>query len=194
MDTKKIQSPFRSSVSRWGLGIAGIAMMGLVATSCSAPRYSKEEQKQQKALAQRTLEDFEAAIDGFDERRDASYAVAVFPRIASGAAGVGAASGEGIVLRDDRVVGSARLTEVSAGPQLGGQTYREVLLFETAADFEEFVDGSFQFTADATATAGPEGAAAMTGLNDGVVAYAMSGEGLIAAASLGVQGFSYRDR
>ena len=59
-----------------------------------------------------------------------SYAYAVFPTI--GAAGfiVGGAHGKGRVYVQDKYVGNATVTQLSAGFQAGGKAYSQIIFFQ----------------------------------------------------------------
>jgi len=54
----------------------------------------------------------------------------IFPNVGKGAIGVGGASGRGTVYDKGMVVGTAQMTQVTVGAQVGGQAYREVIFFE----------------------------------------------------------------
>jgi len=56
---------------------------------------------------------------------DNSYAYVIFPNVGKGAIGVGGAAGNGIVFESGKMIGSAKMKQVSVGFQFGGQAYRE---------------------------------------------------------------------
>jgi lipid-binding SYLF domain-containing protein len=82
-----------------------------------------------------------------------SYAYAVFPTVGAGAIGIGGAYGKGNVYVQGKLVGGAKLSQVSVGFQLGGKAYSEIIFFEDKAAFDQFASGKFEFGADASAVA-----------------------------------------
>ena len=60
-----------------------------------------------------------------------AYGYVIFPNVGKGGLGIGGASGNGAVYQGGKLVGSAKLTQVSIGLQAGGQAYREVIFFES---------------------------------------------------------------
>src|SRR5436190_18462477 len=68
---------------------------------------------------------------------DSSYGYAVFPTIGKGGAVVGAAHGSGRVYVNGKQVGDTKLTQLTVGPQLGGQAYSQVIFFEDKRAFDE---------------------------------------------------------
>ena len=61
-----------------------------------------------------------------------AYAYVIFPNVGKGGLGVGGAFGNGAVFQRGKVIGTAKLTQVTVGFQAGGQAYREVIFFESA--------------------------------------------------------------
>lgn len=125
---------------------------------------------------------------------DSSAGYAVFPKVGKAAAGVGGAYGRGVVYEDGRPVGYCDLSQATIGLQLGGQTYSEIIAFETKNAVETFKEGNFRFTAQATAVALKSGAGANAKYKDGVAVFTMDEAGLMYEAAVGGQRFSYQDR
>ncbi len=92
-----------------------------------------------------------------------SYAFAVFPSISQGGFGLGGAYGEGKVYVDNRVVGAITLSEMSFGVQIGGQIFSEIIFLQDERAFDEFTQGTYEFSADASAVAIAVGVQAQTG-------------------------------
>ena len=82
-----------------------------------------------------------------------SYGYALFPTIGKGGAGIGGAYGKGRVYVKGKVVGDTSMTQLTAGLQLGGQAYSQIIFFEDEHAFKEFTGGNFEFGADASAVA-----------------------------------------
>src|SRR6516162_5148439 len=64
------------------------------------------------------------------------YGYAVFPSIAKGGLGIGAAHGDGKVYEQGKYVGDTSMTQVSVGAQAGGQAYSQVVFFEDKRTFD----------------------------------------------------------
>ena len=136
-----------------------------------------------------------AAFKGSDKQLvkwfDAAYGYVVFPSIAKGAVGVGAASGDGRVFEKSVYIGTARVTQVTIGAQLGGQSYSEVIFFENKAALDRFKDNRFEMTAGLSAVAAAEGASRDAKYTQGVAVFTLAKKGLMAEASVGGQKFKF---
>jgi lipid-binding SYLF domain-containing protein len=144
-----------------------------------------------------------------------SYAYAVFPTVGEGGFIVGAAVGKGRVYVHQRLVGDTTMTQLSAGFQAGGKAYSQVIFFEDKRALDEFESGSFEFAAGASVTAitaaaggsaGTSGATASAsgtvnnattgtlGYNKGMAVFTVAKGGLMYAATLAGQKYSYKPR
>ena len=106
------------------------------------------------------------SIEGVAPYFDTAYGYAVFPHIGKGGLGVGAARGKGQVYVGDKITGVATVSEISWGLQAGGQAYRQIIFFEDASAYKNFISGNFEFDAGAGAiavTASGEAKAGTTG-------------------------------
>src|SRR5262245_17997161 len=141
-----------------------------------------------------------------------SYGYAVFPSIGKGGVGIGGAHGTGHVYVGDKLVGESTMNQVSVGLQLGGQVFSQIIFFEDKRAFDEFAGGNFEFGAEASAvaitagasiTAGTTGssAGASAGQSDattvgkyrkGMAVFTVAKGGLMYAAALGGQKYSYK--
>ena len=61
-----------------------------------------------------------------------AHGYAVFPTVAKGGVGVGAAHGSGRVYENGRYIGDTSMTQLAVGWQLGGQAYSQIVFFEDA--------------------------------------------------------------
>jgi len=95
-----------------------------------------------------------------------AYGYALFPTIAKAGAILGGARGAGGVFRNEAIVGESTITQLSAGFQLGGQAYSQIIFFEDERAFEEFCAGTYEFGAQASAVA-LTAAASATAATDG---------------------------
>jgi lipid-binding SYLF domain-containing protein len=163
---------------------------------------------------------YEDTIAVFREARESasffhhSYGYAVFPTVGEGGFIVGAALGHGRVYARGRLVGDSTMTAVSAGFQAGGKAFSQIIFFKNKSALEAFESGSFQFeagasavaiTAGASASAATDGASSTASLTDhdatnagvwsnGMAVFSVAKGGLMYAATLAGQHFSYKDR
>jgi lipid-binding SYLF domain-containing protein len=141
--------------------------------------------------AQQTIAVFKKADPGLSRFFDNAVGYAVFPTVVKGAVGVGGASGSGIVFEKGKAVGRAALTQATIGAQIGGQTYSEVIFFETVPAFSDFKRGKLALAAQASAVAASADASKNVKYQDGVAIFTIGKGGLMAEASVGGQKFSF---
>lgn len=144
---------------------------------------------------------------------DSAYGYAIFPTIGKAGFIVGGAYGEGRVYAAGQYVGNASMTQLTAGWQLGGQAFTQIIFFQNQTAFQEFTSGNFEFSAQATAvaitagvsadasTTGGLSAGASGGRNDattahggyrrGLAVFTIAKGGLMFEAVLGGQKFNY---
>ncbi len=108
--------------------------------------------------AQETIAAFKKTDPGLTRFFDHAVGYAVFPTVVKGAAGIGGASGSGIVFEKGKAVGKARLSQGTIGAQIGGQTYSEVIFFETLPALTDFKKGTLALAAQVSAVAASAGA------------------------------------
>jgi len=89
------------------------------------------------------------------------------------------------------LAGMAKLTQVTVGAQLGGQSYAEVIFFENQKALDDFKDGKTAISAGVSAVAAAEGASAEAKYQYGVLVYTMARSGLMFEASIGGQHFQF---
>ncbi|MCP3953990.1 MAG: hypothetical protein GY697_17500 [Desulfobacterales bacterium] len=92
-----------------------------------------------------------------------AYGYAVFPTIGKGGIGIGAAYGKGKVYRRGKITGTVSMVKLSAGFQLGGQAFSEIIFFRDKQAYEKFTAGAFEFDATASAVIITAGAQAQIG-------------------------------
>jgi lipid-binding SYLF domain-containing protein len=128
---------------------------------------------------------------GLDKFFSGSAGYAVFPGIAKGGMGIGAAHGDGELYEHGVPVGKCSMTQVNIGLQLGGQVYSEIIFFETRDALESFKSGNFAFAGQASAVALKAGASANAKYENGVVVFTQARGGLMYEASIGGQKFGF---
>lgn len=143
-----------------------------------------------------------------------SYAYAVFPNIGEGGFVVGGAFGKGHVYVHGQLVGDATMKQLSVGFQAGGKDYSQIIFFQDKRALDQFESGSFEFSAGASAIAITAGANASVGTNGsssgasggkrnattdgdynaGMAIFTIAKGGLMYAATLAGQKFTYKAR
>jgi lipid-binding SYLF domain-containing protein len=143
---------------------------------------------------------------------DSAYGYALFPTIGKAGFLVGGAYGKGRVYQQGKHIGNTTMTQATVGFQLGGAGFSQVVFFQDKRALEEFINGNFEFGAEAQATAitAAAGASANTagssatasggknnasttgaGYNKGMATYTITKGGLMYEATVGGQKFSY---
>ncbi len=122
---------------------------------------------------------------------DDSAAYAVFPNVGKGGLVVGGARGKGLVYEKTNVIGQATMTQASIGAQAGGQTFAEIIFFETPAALNDFKAGKFEMSAEVSAVAAAEGASKTARYKQGVAVFTLPKKGLMVQASIGGQKFKF---
>lgn len=143
-----------------------------------------------------------------------SYAYAVFPNIGEGGLLVGGAFGKGRVYVHEQLVGDATMKQLSVGFQAGGKDFSQIIFFKDKHALEQFESGNFEFSAGASAIAVTAGANASVGTNgvtsgasagkrdantegvynDSMAVFTIAKGGLMYAAALAGQKFTYEPR
>ena len=120
-----------------------------------------------------------------------AYGFAIFPKITKAGLGIGGAGGKGLVLENGHVIGLSKLMQATLGFQAGGQQYTQAIFFENKAALDNFINGKFKFSSEASAVALESGVSANIVYQDGVAAIINSEKGAMFEASLGTQKFKY---
>lgn len=159
--------------------------------ACSTAPSSEVDRKTQTSEVEATIEKFKAKQASVDVYMKDAHAYAVFPTVGKGGMGLGGAFGRGQVFQGGKMVGYTKLTSASIGFQLGGQSFSEIIFFESEGAFAKFKSGEFGFDANASAVAATAGAAAKADYKNGVAVFVMADAGLMYEASIGGQKFSF---
>ncbi|UWX54418.1 lipid-binding SYLF domain-containing protein [Maribacter litopenaei] len=130
-------------------------------------------------------------MDGMDRFFNNSSGYVIFPNVGKGGLIVGGASGNGVLYENGMAKGMASLKKVDIGLQAGGQALTEIIFFETQEALNDFKDGNYELSANATAIAIDKGIAANANYKDGVAVFTKPKKGLMADLSIGGQKFEY---
>jgi lipid-binding SYLF domain-containing protein len=144
-----------------------------------------------KAFVERTRKT-DPTLDKFF---DNCVGYAAFPSIGKGGFIVGGAYGRGQAFnKDGSLAGYCDVSQGSIGAQIGGQSFGEIVFFETKESFNAFKGGQFALAAQASAVAVKAGAGAAAKYEQGVALFIMNPEGLMLEASVGGQQFSFQSK
>lgn len=160
----------------------------LLAAFAAAAADDPETLKSEATQAISAFKNADSAMAPFFEKSAGS---AVFPSVGKGGFVVGGARGKGVVYQKDNVIGHATLTQASIGAQAGGQSFAEIIFFETPQALQDFKQGKFEMSADISAVVAAEGAAKSVKYKNGVAVFTMPKKGLMVQASVGGQKFKF---
>ena len=144
--------------------------------------------------ANQTLAHFKNKDKSLDNFFKQAYGYAVFPTIGKAGFIVGGAHGDGMVYKQGIATGTTKMTQVSVGWQAGAEAYSEIIFFQNEAAYERFIQGNYELGAQASAVAAKSGVAAQTKYEKGIAIFTDYKGGLMAAASVGGQKFSYEPK
>jgi len=164
------------------------ALVAIVAVAALAPLRAQDKDAKEVAAAIASFKSSDAVLTKWF---GAAYGYVVFPKITKGAVVVGGASGDGSVYEKGAYIGDARLTQATIGAQLGGQSFSEVIFFETKAALDRFKENRFEMSANISAVAAAEGASKDAKYSQGVAVFTLAKKGLMAEASVGGQKFKF---
>ena len=167
----------------FGVGIAGAEHGDGHSRSDEAGELHQEVQSVKKT--------WQAKDPSFKKTLAGSHGYAIFPSVGKGGFLVGASHGKGEVYEKGKLIGHAKMTQVTAGAQVGGQVYAEVILFKDKKALERFTQSRFEGTAAATAVGGTKGAAAASKYKEGVAIMVLPLKGGMAEAAGGGQKFAF---
>lgn len=120
-----------------------------------------------------------------------SAGYAIFPRAGKGGAIIAGGFGRGEVYADGQFIGYATMTQASVGPQIGGQSFDLLLIFQDQEALNRFRNDMWAPSATASAVILRSGAAVTADFQEGVAAFIRPEAGAMAEASLGGKRFKF---
>jgi lipid-binding SYLF domain-containing protein len=176
------------------LAIFAASAIALFLAGCSTTPATHDDRQQlhddvSGALRRLYLED-----PGLQNFLDSSYGYAVFPTVGKGGLIAGGAYGHGEVFQQGAFIGYTDISQATIGAQIGGQSFTEVVAFESPGALQRFESGQFAFDANASAVALKSGAAASAKYTNGVAIFVEPVGGLMVEAAVGGQSFSYQPK
>jgi len=166
------------------LAILGVSLCGCASLSSDPSAQLTRETKAAIELLKRADPSLKKLFEGAE-------GYAVFPSVGKGGLIVGGAHDIGQVFEKGRLIGEAELVQVTVGLQIGGQSYAEIIFFETKDALARFKASGLEFSAQVSAVAAAEGVAENAKYEQGVAVFTLPKSGLMAEASVGGQKFNY---
>ena len=176
---------------RASMHLIAVACFAALIVGCSTSPKSEAAKEDLQGGAQRAIDRMTAADPDLRGVIDRSHGYAVFPKVGKGGVIVGGAYGRGVVYEQGNMIGYADLTQASVGAQLGGQTYSELIAFETSEALNRFRNNQLEFAANASAVILEKGAAKAARFVNGVAIFVQPRAGAMAEASVGGQKFTF---
>jgi lipid-binding SYLF domain-containing protein len=147
----------------------------------------------EESNAQSTISTFRQKDPSLERFFSKAYGYAVFPAIYKGGFMIlGGGHGKGFVYENGVIIGRSTVTQVNVGPQLGGQSFAEIIFFKGQQDLENFKKGNYELTAQVTAVMVKSGMATNIDYSNGVAVFAMPNAGIMAEVTAGGQKFTYQ--
>jgi len=122
---------------------------------------------------------------------DKAYAYAVLPTVGKGAFIGGVGYGRGWFFENGKAIGKVSITQLSAGAQIGGQAYRELVFFRDKDRADDFKNGRFEVGAQLSAIVVTEGVGKAGTYTDGVAVFILPTAGFMVEASISGQRFGF---
>lgn len=148
---------------------------------------------------ERLIDDAERAKTAFvtnspelEELFDLSAGYVIFPNVGKGAYILGGAAGNGVVYQNGNLVGFAELRQLDIGFQLGGQAFRQAILFQTQSELNKFKEGNYKLSGNASVVIIEEGKAKSVEFENGRAIVTMPKAGAMIEVSVGGQKFDYK--
>ena len=115
-----------------------VSILAFVAIGALAPVRAQDKDAKDVAAAIATFKSDADLAKWFNT----AYGYAVFPSITKAAVVVGGAGGGGRVFEKGTYIGDAHVSQATIGAQLGGQSFSEVIFFETKAALDRFKENA----------------------------------------------------
>jgi len=172
--------------------LVAFALVAFAGLPLQATAHSKADKRATEVKeAKAAIAEFQKKDPSLTEFFDTAYGYVVFPKVGKGGFIVGGAHGKGVVYKQQKMVGFAKISQVTIGAQIGGQTFSQVIFFENDKVYESFTKNAVTLTAQATAVMAESGAAANAKYNKGVSIFVTGEEGFMLEAAVGGQKFKF---
>jgi len=162
------------------------------ATPASHAEWQADTNDKLQRRAAQAIENMRAEVERSQPYFEDAYAMAVWPGITRVGLGFGGAYGKGIVIEQDKTVGTVSYWQFSSGIQAGAKNFSMILFFKNKEALESLKRGDMQFMGQAGIDVGTFGAHGTPTYNEGVAVIPLTRFGLMGEfAATGVK-FNYR--
>lgn len=188
----KTTDPVRKT--RWNMKkavLAVICIMLLLPVSVALADWDPRDHEEEARNVKETIDSFLQLDPTLKVFFDQAAGYVVFPTVGKGAFIGGVGYGRGWFYEGGKPIGKASITQLSAGAQIGGQAYSEIIFFRDASLVNEFKYSRYEVSGQATAVAVTEGVGKATTYTDGVAVFILPKGGLMAELSITGQRFTY---
>lgn len=171
----------------WTIG----AFLAIALLGCASAPETHEERASVETSAGNALTAMKSRDPSLNDVLANAAGYIVFPEVREGGFIVGGMGGVGVVYEGNRPIGFSELRAGSVGAQVGGQSYSQLVVFNTREALDRFRAGNFAMSANVTATAIRSGAGRTAHFDNGVAVFVEDQSGLMAGASLRGQNMSF---
>ncbi|HFQ80940.1 MAG TPA: hypothetical protein ENK33_06150 [Desulfobacterales bacterium] len=155
------------------------------------PSKAVSQQKIKNSEVTRTIATFKNNFPRLKIFFDKAYGYAIFPSVGKGGFYIGGAYGKGEVYRHNKLIGTSSMTQITIGPQIGGQVYSELIFFKDKYALNRFITNGFTFDAQVSAVAVTTGSSLDADYNNSVAIFTRAKSGLMFEATVGGQKFTF---
>ncbi len=170
--------------------LRNFALLAASAAALSAITVQAADEDLQ-SQSQQAIASMQTADSSMKSFMDTAAGYAVFPDVGKGGFIVGGAHGKGLLYEKGVVTGQTTMTQASIGAQAGGQSFAEIIFFQTPQAMVDFKASKFEMSAEVSAVAIREGASKAAQYQNGVAVFTLPKKGLMVSASVGGQKFKY---
>lgn len=164
---------------------------GLLIAANNLAAWEPDPNDKQQLEVQAAILDIKAKDPGMQAWFDGAAGYAVFPKVGKGGFIIGGAYGTGLVIADDKVVGTTSISQATIGLQIGAQAYAEFIFFKDNIALESFKRGNYEMGAQASAVVAKAGASADAAYDKGVAVFTNISGGVMAEATISGQKFKF---
>lgn len=169
-----------------------LSITNLASKIFSALEKESEALKELNEDVQATVKRMSSQDPGLEQMLENAHGYVVFPSVGKATAIVGGAYGKGEVFQRGNLIGYAALVQVTLGIQLGGQTFSEIIAFESPQALNRLKQGKVAFAANTSAVLVKAGAAATARYEKGAAVFVSTDGGMMLEAAIGAQKFFFR--
>jgi len=147
----------------------------------------------QQVKAAKAIEQIRSRIPRSEKYFEEAYAFAILPSVTRIGIGFGGATGKGIVVEGDNVIGKTRFWQFTSGLQAGAKNFSMILFFKDKEALDSFKASKLQFMGQAGIAVATVGIAGTPTYNEGVAILTVTRLGLMGEFSYSGAKFSYKE-